>query len=82
MYIDGLVQNCSISIANTLGKLESCTRLSMYASLNLGKLMARWIWDIWSNVVIHIITADSLAILCDSTSSDTVTPKFSSCLYF
>ena len=30
MYIDGLVQDCSISTANELEKLQSCTKPSLY----------------------------------------------------
>ena len=29
-YIDGLVQDCSNSIANALELLQSCTKLSIY----------------------------------------------------
>ena len=35
MHIDGLVQDCSNSIANALELLQSCTKLSIYASLRL-----------------------------------------------
>ena len=33
-HIDGLVQDCSISIANTLEKLQSCTKPSIYIPYN------------------------------------------------
>ena len=34
-YIDGLVQDCSNSIANALELLESCTKPSIYLSIKL-----------------------------------------------
>ena len=37
MHIDGLVQDCSNSIANALELLQSCTKPSIYASLGLNE---------------------------------------------
>ena len=37
-HIDGLVQDCSNSIANALELLQSCTKPSIYASLGLREL--------------------------------------------
>ena len=34
VYIDGLVQDCSNSIAKALELLQSCTKPSIYASMN------------------------------------------------
>ena len=31
-YIDGLVEYCSVTIANALEKLQSCTKISMCVS--------------------------------------------------
>ena len=36
IHISGLVQDCSISIANALEILQSCTNPSIYASVNWG----------------------------------------------
>ena len=38
MHINGLVQDCSISIANALEILQSCTKPSIYESLRLNEL--------------------------------------------
>ena len=37
VYIDGLAQDCSISIANALEMLQSCTKPSIYAPPNLNE---------------------------------------------
>ena len=37
MHINGLVQDCSNSIANALELLQSCTKTSIYASVNWKK---------------------------------------------
>ena len=48
-YIDGLVQNCSNSIANALKKLQSCTKPLIFNSL--GPNDAIWHWRSWSTLV-------------------------------
>ena len=40
-YIDGLMQDCSISIANTLKKVLSCTK-------PLNDICLKFMWDICS----------------------------------
>ena len=44
VYIDGLAQDCSISIANALEMLQSCNKPSIYALPNLNELMIHD-WD-------------------------------------
>ena len=38
-YIDGLAQDCSISIANALEILQSCTKPSIYVLLSFSELI-------------------------------------------
>ena len=40
VYIDGLAQDCSNSIANALELLQSCTKLSIYETIRLGWVKA------------------------------------------
>ena len=37
-YVDGLVQDCSKSIANALELLRSCTKASIYTGMNSSNL--------------------------------------------
>ena len=61
-YIDGLVQDCSNSIANALELLQSCTNPSIYRwMLNLSHKMSKvcgaLFWSSWSSwkIFIHVI---------------------------
>ena len=41
IYIDGLVQDCSISIANTLEILRSCTKPSICIAIKIKKVFCK-----------------------------------------
>ena len=44
MNIDSLIQDCSNSIANALELLQSCTKPSINASVNLNELIKTQRW--------------------------------------
>ena len=50
-HIDGLVQDCSISIASTLEILQSCTKTSIY------------IWQCYNQILLHLI---KIALVADT----------------
>ena len=67
MHIDGLVQDCSISIANALEILQSCTKPSIYASSGLDELT--WIthirrWYFTGTDCRKTTTANSWDVVC------------------
>ena len=55
--IDGLVQYCSISIANALDILQSCTKPSMYFRM----LTFPWLWSEKVYVIILLTHGPDLA---------------------
>ena len=55
-YIDGLMQDCSNSIANTLELLQSCTKPSTYINIRLIEhFVIKWSWNAWKQLNIEWI---------------------------
>ena len=58
--IDGFMQDCSISIANTLEILQSCTKPSIYASVDLIMLIINVQAISLSCLITHLSTGSDL----------------------